>query len=672
MVWKKIALTVTTSLAFTLLMASCGGSNENPADTVLRNGQVMTIDASNSVQQAVAVRSGKIVYVGSNAGAVDWIGPNTKVIDLGGRMLMPGFVDAHLHSLAGGRALLMCDLAYAPLSHAQLASQIQTCLDSTAAKEPDTWLEVVNWDRQATSSIDGDPSKALLDGLTTQRPIAVTSSDFHGVLANSHALNLAGITAATPDPVGGKFLRDANGAPTGICEDAAGWQLKASIPPDTDADLLKQGRAALSAMREQGVTTFMDAAAADVHGKTFKALQQSGELTARANFAIALVPEMAAVSPTDAIATAKTTTTAIDQGTPVAAPGLRARIVKVFMDGVVNAPADTGALLTPYFANTGTDAAPNWQPGSNIGSIYYPAEVLKPLMLAAADAGLDFHAHATGDRAVRQALDAYENLRTQRPNADFRPAIAHDETVAVADYPRFAALNVSATMSYQWAQRAPYSIGETESHLGPDRFARMEPFGSLRNAGARVISGSDWPIDPFDTFLALKVGVTRSGDPTNPHSAASIAPIFEGKINNDPALSRADVLRSITMNAAYQLRMEAYIGSIEVGKLADMIVLDKNFMTVPEDELARNKVLLTMVGGKTVMAIDAFSNSLGVSQRTLNARAVKVNLMASTGHAVVAGGRPGDGHRSCSAFVPTLDSLRVQWAARQAARPASN
>jgi hypothetical protein len=672
MVWKKIAFAATAVLALAMLVASCGGSNELPADTVLRNGQVMTIDASNSVQQAVAVRDGKIVYVGTNAGATDWVGPNTKVIDLGGRMLMPGFVDAHLHSLAGGRALLMCDLAYAPLSHAQLASQIQACLNSTSDKEPDTWLEVVNWDRQATSSIDCDPTKALLDGLTTQRPIAVTSSDFHSVLANSRAFNLAGITAATPDPTGGKFLRDANGTPTGICEDQASWQLKAAIPPDTDADLLKQGRAALAAMREQGITTFMDAAASDVHGKTFKALQQSLELTARANFAIALVPEIAAVSPADAIAAAKTTATAIDQGTPVAAPGLRARIVKVFMDGVVNAPADTGALLTPYFTNTGTDAAPNWQPGSNIGTVYYPPEVLKPLMLAAADAGLDFHAHATGERAVRQALDAYEYLRQQRPNADFRPPIAHDETVAVADYPRFAALNVSATMSYQWAQRAPYSIGETESHLGADRFARMEPFGSLRNAGARVVSGSDWPIDSFDTFLALKVGVTRSGDPLNPHSPASYAPIFEGKINNDPALSRAEVLRSITMNAAYQLRMETYIGSIEVGKFANMIVLDKNFMTVPEDELARNKVLLTMVAGVPVMAIDSFSNLLGTSQRTLNARAAKVNPMASSGHAALVGGRLGsDGHRSCSAFVPTLDALRLQWAARQAARPAT-
>ncbi len=649
MTWTKISAAAAAALAVTLvIVVGCGGSGEGPADTVLRNGHVTTIDTNDSTQQAVAVRDGTIVYVGTNAGVEAWIGGSTKVINLGGRMLMPGFVDAHLHSLAGGRALLLCDLAYAPLSQAQLAGKLQACLDASSDQEPDAWLEAVNWDRQSTASIDGDPTKALLDGLNTRRPIAVTSSDFHGVLANSRAFNLAGITAATPDPAGGKFLRDAGGAPSGICEDAAGFDLKAAIPADTDADLLKQGRAALAALRAQGITTFMDAAAGEVHGKTFKTLQQAGELTARANFAITLSADAAASSPKQTIADARALASGIDQGAPAVAPGLNARIVKVFMDGVVNAPADTGALLTPYLMNAGTDAAPNWVAGTNLGTVYYPPEVLKPLMLEAADTGLDMHLHATGDRAVRQVLDAVEYLRAQRPAADFRPAIAHDETVAVADYPRFAALDVMATMSFQWAQRAPYSIGDTENHLGVDRFARMEPFGSLRNAGARIVHGSDWPIDPFDTFLALKIGVTRSGDPTNPHSAASFAPIFEGPINADPGLSRTDVLRAITMNSAHQLRLDKVVGSVEVGKFADLIVLERNFMSVPAEELGRNRVLLTMVGGKVVMALDAFANALSDKQRTLNDRARVLSLRGSTGHTIPtdAKGAPhGDGHR---------------------------
>lgn len=648
MFWSRMSAAAAAVAVALIVVVGCGDGGEAPADTALIHGQVVTMDERGSTHQALAVRDGKIVYVGSDAGVQAWIGPATKVVDLGGRMLMPGFVDAHLHSLAGGRALLLCDLAYAPLSHAQLAGKLQACLDATSAQEPDAWLEAVNWDRQTTSSIDGDPTKALLDGLNTQRPIAVTSSDFHSVLANSRAFALAGVTAATPDPAGGKYLRDGSGTPSGICEDAAGFEVKAAIPPDTEADLLKQGRAALAAMREQGITSFMDAAAGDVHGQTFKTLQQSGELTARANFAITLSAEDAASSPTQTIAAAKALAGTIDQGAPAVAPGLNARVVKVFMDGVVNAPADTGALLTPYLRNAGTDAAPNWVAGTNVGTVYYPPAVLKPLAVEAADAGLDMHLHATGDRAVRETLDAIEHLRLQRPAADMRPAIAHDETVAVADYPRFAALGVMATMSFQWAQRAPYSIGDTENHLGTDRFARMEPSGSLRLAGARVVHGSDWPIDPFDTFLALKIGVTRSGDPANPHSAASFAPVFEGPINADPGLSRTDVLRAITMNAAHQLRLDQVVGSIEVGKFADLIVLDRDFMSVPDEELGRNRVLLTMVGGKVVMAIDAFASMLPASQRALNGRAQVLSLRGSTGHAIPtdARGAPhGDGHR---------------------------
>ncbi|MES2942451.1 MAG: amidohydrolase [Pseudomonadota bacterium] len=657
---KPHAMAAAAALGATIMFVGCGGSDPLPAttttpptaaaslmaDTVLRNGQVVTIDAQDSTQQAVAVRDGKIIYVGNNSGVSQWIGTSTQVIDLEGRMLMPGFIDAHLHSLAGGRALLLCDFAYAPLSHAQIVSKLQSCLDATADQEPNAWLEAVNWDRSATSAIDGDPTRLLLDTLKTKRPIAITSSDFHGVLANSRALSLANITAATPDPSGGKFLRDVKGNPTGVGEDAAGFQIKASIPPDTEADLLKQGRAALAAFRVQGITSFMDAAANPDHSKTFRALQQSGELTARVNLALMLSAEDAAKSTTLTISLARTLASSIDQGAVVAAPGINARIVKIFMDGVVNAPADTGAMLTPYFTNKGTAATPDWQAGSNTGTVYYPANVLKPLMLSAAEVGLDVHVHATGDRAVRETLDAVENLRVQRPMADFRPAISHAETVAVADYPRFAALDVLPTMSFQWAQRASYSIGETENHLGPERFSRMEPSGSLRMAGARVVSGSDWPIDAFDTFLALKVGVTRSGDPTNPNSPASQAPVFEGKINKEPGLSRADVLRAITMNAAQQLRLEKQVGSIEVGKFADLIVLDRNFMTASDDELGRNKVLLTMVGGKVVMAINAMSSAQSMVGARASSRILSPH--ASTGHATLSGamaGPHGDGHR---------------------------
>lgn len=626
-----------------------GGDGIEPADVVLRGGKVVTMDAKRTIAQAVAVRAGRIAFVGSDADAAKRIGTHTKVIDLGGRMLMPGFVDAHLHSLAGGRALLVCDLAYAPLTRAQLVQKLQACLDATPDAGADTWLEGVNWDRQSTAALDADPTRALLDGLPTTRPIAVTSSDFHSVLANSRAFALAGIDASTPDPAGGTFLRDGTGTPSGICEDAAGFQLKAAIPPDSPADQLKQGRAALAALREQGITTFMDAAAGEPHLRVFKALRDSGELTARVNLAINVDAQNANSAPADEIAHAKALAAQADAGAAAPAPGVFARVVKVFMDGVVNAPADTGALLTPYLQNIGTDAAPQWVQGTNLGQLYYTPASLQALMRAAVDAGLDMHLHATGDRGVRTVLDAVQATRQVRPGADFRPAIAHDETVAVADYGRFAALDVMATMSFQWAQRAPYSIGDTENHLGAERFARMEPSGSLRRAGAHIVHGSDWPIDPFDTFLALKVGVTRSGDPLNPHSAASLAPVFEGPINADPALTRDDVLAAITVNAAHQLRLEKQLGSIENGKFADLIVLERDFLAVPDEELGRNRVLLTMVGGEVVAALDVFANAVTPQRTALAAKARVLSPRGSTGHAIPSNvpGAPhghGDGH----------------------------
>ena len=581
----------------TLALVGCQTRSTAPADMVMRNGQVYTVDGQDSVQQAIAVAGGKIVYVGNDAGVSSYIGQQTQVIDLAGRMLMPGFIDAHMHPGDGGRALTLCDLKYQPLTRPMFQAAIQACLDASADKGPDVWLEVGSWDRMAMVGLDGDPDKSTLDALDTKRPIQVRSSDFHTVLSNSRGLALAGVDRHTANPADGKFVRDKAGNPTGICEDGAANMVASVVPPVTDAQKLKQIRAALDAMREQGITSFMDAYSGAENGKAFTTLQHSGELTARALLAIRLDPHAAAADPVKTIAGVKSLAAAYDQGETKVTPGVSLRHVKLFMDGIINAPADTGALLTPYLHNAGSDTAPEWTPGKNLGELYFPRQVLDPLLLQAARAGLDPHLHATGERAVREALNSIQYVRQQLPDNAFRPAIAHAETVDPADYPRFKALDVTATMSLQWAQQSPSVLDSTGDHLGPERLARMEPFGSIHNAGGRIAYGSDWPVDPLDPFLALKVGVTRSGDPLNPHS---FGPEYAGKLNAEPALSRAEVIRAITFNAAQQLNLDKVLGSLEVGKFADLIVLDKNFMQVPEQELARNQVLMTVVGGQVV------------------------------------------------------------------------
>ncbi len=227
-------------------------------------------------------------------------------------------------------------------------------------------------------------------------------------------------------------------------------------------------------------------------------------MTARALLAIKLDPAAAAADPAKSIAEAKALANTYDQGEAKVAPGVSMRHVKLFMDGIINAPADTGAMLAPYLRNAGTDVAPKWTPGKNTGELYFPPQVLNPLLLQAVQAGLDPHLHATGDRAVRDSLNGIEYVRQQLPGNGFRPAITHAESVDPADYSRFKALDVTANMSFQWAQQAPSTVDGTSDHLGPARFARMEPSGSISRAGGRVAYGSDWPVDPLDEFLALK------------------------------------------------------------------------------------------------------------------------------------------------------------------------
>ena len=580
-------------------LVGCQTQASNGADMVMRNGYVYTVDGQNSVQQAIAVTAGKIVYVGSDQGVAAYIGKQTQLIDLAGRMLMPGFVDAHMHPGDGGRAMTLCDLKYQTMTRKVFQERIQACLDAEPDKGPDVWLEVGSWDRMGMDGLDGDPDKSTLDALKTKRPIQVRSSDFHTVLVNSRGLALAGIDKQTVDPSDGKYARDSAGNPTGICEDGAAESMAAVVPPASDAQKLLQIRAALDAMRQQGITSFFDALSGAETARAFTQLQHSGELTARALLAIKLDPAAAAADPTKTIAEAKALAATYDQGEAQPTPGVSMRHVKLFMDGIINAPADTGAMLTPYLQNSGTEKAPKWTPGKNLGELYFPSQTLNPLLLKAVEAGLDPHLHATGERAVRASLDSVEYVRRQLPGSDFRPAIAHAESVDPADYPRFKALDVTATMSFQWAQQAPSTVDGTNEHLGPARFARMEPSGSIANAGGRIAYGSDWPVDPLDEFLALKIGVTRSGDPLNPHS---YGPDYAGKLNADPALSRSAALRAITLNAAQQLKLESVTGSLEVGKFADLIVLNRNFMQVPEAELGRNEVLLTVVGGKVVWA----------------------------------------------------------------------
>ena len=563
-----------------------------PADRAYRNGTIFTADSAHRSAQALAIRGGRIVFVGPDDRLGPWIGPSTELVDLHGRFLMPGLVDGHMHPLQAGAQLLKCGLDYASLTVDELQNRVRRCLAESADKEPDGWLEVVNWFQESMRPAGVTTSRATLDVLDTKRPIIVRSSFGHTVLANSRALALAGIDATTPDPVGGKIWRDAAGNPTGLLEDAAFAVFDSLLPEPTAADNAAAARAALDAMRRQGITTFLDAVAPEEDLAAFTAVHTAGGLTARAHFAPRIEPKQAD-DPKGAVAAVVALSQRFDTGAPTEAPSITVRNAKLFLDGVIAAPALTGAVLEPYRTNAGTAERPNWVAGTSRGpEVYFSPQVLATLLIELGKASIDPHLHADGDGAVRAALDGVAALRKALPGADVRPAIAHDEIVDPSDYPRFRALAVTPVLSFQWEKPAGDTLGLT-NYFGAERMARLEPAGLLAAAGARIAFGSDWPVDPLDEWFALKVGVTRT-------NASGATPMYRGRLGDDPGLSREAVLDAATINAAYELHADASIGSLEVGKFADLIVLDRDPLAIPAADIANVHVLETVVGGRVV------------------------------------------------------------------------
>jgi predicted amidohydrolase YtcJ len=564
---------------------------ETPADRVYRNGTVFTSDEKNSLAEAVAIRDGKIVYVGGNAGVEAFVGPRTQVIDLRGRFLMPGLIDGHLHPLEGGLKLQKCSLEYESLTVEQLQHRVQACLDKTRNQEPNGWLEVVSWFQESMRPSGVKTSRATLDTLKTARPILIISSFGHTALANSRAIALAKVTKATPDPAGGKIWRDGEGNPTGLFEDAGYAVFTQLLPQSTVDEQIAAAASAQKALNGQGVTSFLDASAAAEDMAAFTAVQEAGKLTVRAHFA-PLIDVEEGREPVKAVAKIAAAAKQYDQGVLRTSPGVTVRNAKLFLDGVIAAPALTGNVLEPYRVNQGTAEHPRWVAGKSLGpDVYFPAKPLAEILAGLAQAGIDPHMHADGDGAVRAALDAVEAMR-KASGADIRPAIAHDEIVAPADMGRYKATGTVPVLSMQWQKPGGDTLG-LRGYFSEERMKILEPGGLLAAAGARIAFGSDWPVDALDEWFALKVGVTRTNAPDAPEE-------YHGRLGTDPGLSREQVLRAATINAAYELHADDVTGSLQTGKFADLIVLDRNPLEIPADEIAKVRVLETVVGGKTV------------------------------------------------------------------------
>ncbi len=599
---QRFCLTLLIAVLAGCSESSAPDANQPQADQVFHNGRVYTVNSNNDIAEAVAVKDGKIIAVGSNAEVEGFIGKTTDVVDLKGRMLMPGLVDGHMHPIAGGAQLTSCSLGYQSLTVDEVLAMITACLEEEKGAPSDRWLQANSWFRQAMKPEGADLTAEILDRLPTDRPVVVTGSDFHSMAANSKAIEAAAITQDTPDPSDGKIVRDDNGEATGIFLDGAMWMVNGAMPKLSDAEQHKKNlidlEAAIQALNAQGITSIFDAAAREESMASFAQLQKNGKLSVRASLAPVISPEDAA-EPEKVVANIKDFASRFNTAVVATEPGIVVGTAKMFVDGVIQAPAQTGALVEPYLHNTGAAGHAHWQPSENTGSLYFSEDLLTPLLNALAANDIDAHMHTTGDKAIKVALNAIAATRAAYADADFRPALAHNELVAPEDYSRFAQLNVIPMLSFQWGKPAPDTIDSVKDYIGPERFLFLETAGKFKQAGVRIAYGSDWPVDPLNDWMALQVGVSR----TNP---SATDPKYQGRLGDDPGLDVQTAIRTITLNSAYALGMDDYVGSLEVGKFADMIVIDQDITAVAPEKIGATKVLLTVIGGREVYRASSF------------------------------------------------------------------
>jgi predicted amidohydrolase YtcJ len=564
-----------------LALAGCS-SPVTPATMVLRNGKVMTMDASRTVAQAVAVYGKKIVFVGTDKDVEKFVGKGTQVVDLQGKTLLPGFIDAHIHPVYGAERLAQCSVDGVSLTVAQIVDYaLSTCLPNEVSPAPGKWIQIVNVNPANFVATHTD-----LDQISTTRPVLLSGIDGHTAWVNTMGLQLANITAATPDPVGGQITRDASGAPTGALKDGGAIALvTAVIPPLSLEERVALTQRAMDLVRSKGITSLQDAWASEGALEIYEAMESSGTLNVRvrATLASEIVDDEGEYQRLAAIRDHFT-------GHPL----VRADAVKIFSDGVIEYPTQTAAMIEPYLDGAG-------HPTSNFGGRYFSQDVLNRYVTRLDKDGFTVNVHSIGDFTTHAVLDAYQVARDQNGDTDNRHQISHMQIVDPADFSRFAPLGVLPNMQMFWALPDVYSIDALQPYISAERHRYMYPAASLTAAGATIVGGSDWPVDaipgdpmPNTPLSATQIGMTRT------FPAVWGGPTAGQALHPEEDVDLDTMLAAYTINAARALKQEATTGSVEKGKLADLVVLDHDLGATAPEELMAVQVLFTILDGEVV------------------------------------------------------------------------
>jgi len=560
-----------TIIGFATLIAACGG-DEKPelvtaADRVLLNGAVYTVDAERSWAEAVAIKDGKIIYVGDNEGAGAYISTESEVIDLAGHMLLPGFHDSHVHILTGIMDEDECDLLRIPTAE-DVAVKLKECTELAGIGD-DGWIVGGGWGEWLWP--EANPQKGLLDILYPDRPVYLESSFGHGAWINSKAMDIVGIDASTPNPEAGIIEHDPEtGEPSGTLRESAMMLVKEHIPPLTLEQRTNRVRAAVDYAHSFGITAVIEP------GVDEAALESILNLADTAGLDIRAVTSLSPIS---------WNAGTFDEGVFAFLEGreqwrrenIDVDSVKIYMDGVIE--YGTSPLLEPY---------EDEHYGS--GEFFYEQDDVDRYFQRFDNMGLQVHVHAIGDAAIRRALDGFEAMRAANGMSDNRHQIVHLQLIHEDDRPRFGELNVGAVFQSLWAYPDPAALELDVPMLGEERTWQMYPIKSVQDAGGRLVGGSDYFVTDMNPLLAIETAVTRQDPWTN-----------EGPLlNADEKTDLATMIEAYTINGAYQMKLDDVQGSIEVGKRADLVVLDRNLFEIPASEISEAKVMMTIFNGKTV------------------------------------------------------------------------
>lgn len=534
------------------------------ADLALVNGKIITVDANFSVAQAVAVKDGRVQAVGATEDIKKLVSKGTEVIDLKGRTVMPGLYDSHLHVVGTGMALRMINCRTPPMM--SIEDMKKTVAEKVKQVKPGEWIQGRGWD-QAKLKEHRNPSRWDLDQVSPDNPVVLTRTCGHLLVANSLALEIAGVTKDTPDPVGGKIVRNEMGEPTGMLEESPAMTLvRKHIPPVAIPETMEAIRAACTAFNEVGITSVIDAGNTEDEMVAYQMLKERGELTCRVNMMLRSIQDGEPIE--ESVKRVENFPMITGFGDEL----LRFQGLKILIDGGIG--GRTALIREPYENDP-----------DNCGLLTVPVEDLQKLVDAANRRGMLTGIHCAGGKAMDIVLEAYRKTDKVRPIKGRRFYLIHAYQPSDENFKDCQNLGVPVASQPSFL----YYLGESYyENVGHERSEWLKPHRAWIDHGVVVGGGTDSPVTPYPPFPSLWTAIARRTE------------VNDVQMGTEQCVTREEAIRMYTVNGAFLSFEENDKGSIEPSKLADMVILDRDILTCPVDDVKDTRVLRTFLGGKTV------------------------------------------------------------------------